>query len=72
MRNVTVTISPSVSLTVLLAILKLIGAAQMRWLWVFSPMWIPILLAVVFAGLVGFVALFTFLFKERSRDRRNW
>lgn len=34
-------------------VLKLIGAISWSWWWVFSPIWIPILLVVVIGGLIA-------------------
>lgn len=52
-------------LTVVFVLAKLFGYTDMSWLWVFSPLWLPlaIILAVtvvflVILGLIGLILLF--------------
>lgn len=43
-------------LTILFVILRLFGAIKWPWLWVFAPLWIPIVIIVAFIAL-GLVAI---------------
>ena len=45
-----------------LLIAKLVGVLELSWWILLSPIWIPILITVVFTiGLVGFFSLFSFI-----------
>lgn len=52
-------------LTIVLVVLKVLGYLDLGWIWVFSPLWIPLgLVAVVlvFAGIIwGLVSLWGWL-----------
>lgn len=50
---------PMLSLTLLFIILKLFGAIQWSWIWVFSPLWIPLAFGLSFIlGIVLLIILF--------------
>ena len=42
-------------LTIVFIVLKLIGVINWRWIWVLSPMWISVALALLLAIIVGFI-----------------
>ena len=59
------------SLTVVFAVLKLFGAIEWSWLWIFSPIWIPIvilcsaiLLAIAIAAIKICIKIVTDHFHE--------
>ena len=43
-------------LTIVFIVLKLTGVIGWSWLWVLSPLWIPIAVSAMFIGFVLFVA----------------
>ena len=43
-------------LTIVFIVLKLIGVIGWSWLWVLSPLWIPIAFSVLFIGIALFAA----------------
>ena len=50
---------PMLSLTLLFIILKLFGAIDWSWTWVFSPIWIPLVFGFsIILGVVLLVILF--------------
>lgn len=40
-------------LTIVFVVLKLTGNIDWSWIWVLSPLWIPLALVLVFIGLAG-------------------
>lgn len=42
-------------LFIVFLILKLVGVISWSWWWVFSPIWIPILIAVILIAIAGFM-----------------
>lgn len=54
-------------LTVIFVVLKLTGKVSWSWLWVFSPLWLGIAIAVVFMGIC---MLFAALTGQLPRGRR--
>lgn len=44
--------------TVLLAILKVANVLSISWLWVFSPIWLPLLIVLLVIGVI--IALYIF------------
>ena len=48
-------------LTATLVVLKLLGLISIGWLWVFSPLWIPLALVFSVLGVIALVALVLFL-----------
>ena len=59
-RNLSITLPMNSILFIVFLILKLCGVINWSWIWVFSPIWIPII-----AFLVGFVIYF--IITERKR-----
>lgn len=57
--------------TIVLAILQAAGVLSIGWLWVFAPLWIPLLLgiALMAAGLI-FTTLGAIGIAIKSRERR--
>ena len=50
---------PMLSLTLLFIILKIFGAINWPWIWVLSPLWIPIAFGISFIlGIILLVILF--------------
>lgn len=45
-------------LTIVLILLKIAGITQMSWVWVFCPLWISIIVAVVLSLLIAIVSNF--------------
>ena len=60
------------TLTVVFVVLKVTGVITWSWLWVFSPMWLTILLFLV--GLLFFVAIVVIksYFDNRKIKREKW
>ena len=46
----------TIQITVVLVVLKLFGALEWSWLWVFSPIWMYFALAVALAVVFGVLA----------------
>jgi hypothetical protein len=55
-------VSLATVLLVIFLVLKLTGLVDWSWLWVLSPLWIPIALTVSILFIIGVVALFVLLF----------
>lgn len=55
-------VSLATVLLVIFLVLKLTGLIDWSWLWVLSPLWIPIALAISTLFIIGVVALFILLF----------
>jgi len=50
---------PMLSLTLLFIILKIFGAINWPWIWVFSPLWLPVVFGFsVILGVIILVILF--------------
>ena len=50
---------PMLSLTLLFIILKIFGAIDWSWIWVFSPLWLPVVFGFsVILGVIILVILF--------------
>jgi len=47
-------------LTIVFIVLKLVGVIQWSWIWVLSPIWIPVLLVI------AFVAFFSWLLYSKK------
>jgi len=45
------------ALTLIFLILKLTGVISWSWWWVFSPLWLPIAVALAFFAVIGVMAL---------------
>lgn len=43
-------------LTIVFIVLKLIGVIGWSWLWVLSPLWIPMVASILFIGIALFAA----------------
>ena len=55
-------VSSNVLLTITFVVLKALGYIDWSWVWVFCPMWIPLVLLLGFFGVVfGIAAIATFL-----------
>jgi len=52
--------------TLVLLVLKLSGTVAMDWVWVFSPLWIPLLTAVGILAVVSIFLFFGWLFFRRQ------
>lgn len=48
-------------LTAVLVVLKLLGLITISWLWVFSPLWLPLALVLAVLAGIAAVALIVFL-----------
>lgn len=55
-------VSLATVLLVIFLVLKLTGLIDWSWLWVLSPLWIPIALGISTLFIIGVVALFILLF----------
>lgn len=42
-------------LFIVFLVLKLVGVISWSWWWVFSPIWIPLLIAVILIAIAGFL-----------------
>ena len=45
------------ALQIVFIVLKLLGKINWSWLWVFSPLWIPVLIVFAFAAIVLLITL---------------
>lgn len=48
--------------TVLLAILKVANILSISWLWVFSPIWLPLLIILLVIGILIILHIFSNIF----------
>lgn len=48
--------------TVLLAILKVANVLSISWLWVFSPIWLPLLIILLVIGILIILYIFSNIF----------
>lgn len=48
--------------TVLLAILKVANILSISWLWVFSPIWLPLLIILLVIGILIILYIFSNIF----------
>lgn len=48
--------------TVLLAILKVVNILSISWLWVFSPIWLPLLIILLMIGILITLYIFSNIF----------
>ena len=58
-------------LTIVFITLKLCGVINWSWLWVLSPIWIPLSLGMVVLAVVGLVLGVSFLLERRDTKRRS-
>jgi len=58
-------------LTLVFITLKLTGFIGWSWLWVLSPMWIPLVAALGFLALAFLVALIRSIAEALSKDKHN-
>ena len=52
----------SIFFTVLLAILKVANILSISWLWVFSPIWLPLLIILLVIGILITLYIFSNIF----------
>jgi uncharacterized integral membrane protein len=57
------------ALFLVLLVLKLTNTIDWSWWWVFSPFWMPLVIVMAFAGVIGFVGLISKVVGVFSRKR---
>ena len=61
--NITFGVLPiGIFFTVLLAILKVANILSISWLWVFSPIWLPLLIILLVIGILITLYIFSNIF----------
>jgi len=51
-------------LTIIFFVLKVLGILKWSWLWVFSPIWIPIVFGIIFIIAIAIVIYISDLLKD--------
>lgn len=68
MKNTPKVVLPSLPvwplLTAVLVVLKLLGKISISWLWVLSPLWLPLALVLLVLLGIGIALLVAFLFTK--------